>query len=363
MKIFKSILLGSMVLLPVVSTAQTTQKFTAAKSNDFGVVYTLPVTALDITLSARMTKLNPGEFNNYARLHLGIDNAVKQSEYAAEISAAVITVKGIADPESRWQTKLKSGNLPFIMLNQDNCLLSVNTEGVYEPVLPELPKPVAAPPTPLETEEAKQAVTLEMTRSSSKSKKAELAAQRIFELREMRSDLMSGQAENTPPDGKSLELALANISAQEEALTAMFAGTKSTSTIVSTLTFIPDSTDVTNRVIARLSPVDGFVDPDDMTGEPIYLNVKVTERGQMPVNEKGEKKPFPKGGLAYNIPGTARVTITFRNKIILSQDIKLSQLGITYGLDPEIFTDKKSPASAIFDPTTGALIEVGVKTR
>ena len=30
-------------------TAQTTQKFTATKANDYGLVYSLPVTVLDIT--------------------------------------------------------------------------------------------------------------------------------------------------------------------------------------------------------------------------------------------------------------------------------------------------------------------------
>lgn len=361
MKITSLAICAAIGLMSMSASAQTTQKLSASKANEYGLIYTLPQTAIDITLEAEMTKKMPGEFNNYARLHLGIENAVKQPEYSCRLLSAVIGSHGVANPDSKWMIKLKGSGAPYIMLNEDNCLLSINTETVAEPEQLQLPVAQKAAPTPLETEAARQAVTQDMTLSSSRSKKAEIAAQRIFELREARSDLMSGNADNTPPDGKSLQLALDNITAQEAALTAMFAGTTSTSTLVETLSFMPDSNGVSSKVIARLSPVDGFVDPSDLSGEPIYLTVKVTDLGQLPENEKGETKPFPKGGIAYNIPGTARVTITFRGKEIASKTVKIAQLGVEYGLEPSLFTDKKAPSSAIFSPETGALLELGAK--
>lgn len=361
MKITRLAICAAIGLMTMTAGAQTTQKLSASKANEFGLIYTLPRTVIDVTLEAEMIKKMPGEFNNYARLHLGIEKAVKQPEYSCSLLKAVISSHGEANPESKWMIKLKGNGAPYIMLNEDNCLLSINTETVAETEKPELPVAQKAAPTPLETGAAQQAVTQEMTLSSSRSKKAELAAQRIFELREARSDLMSGNADNTPPDGKSLQIALDNITAQESALTAMFAGTTSEWTLVETLSFMPDSNGVSKKVIARLSPVDGFVDASDLSGEPIYLTVKVTDFGQLPENEKGEPKPFPKGGIAYNIPGTAQVSITFRDKEIAAKTVKIAQLGVEYGLDPSLFTDKKAPSSAIFSPETGALLELGAK--
>ena len=187
-----------------------------------------------------------------------------------------------------------------------------------------------------------------MARSASVSKKAELAAQRVFELRETRSDILSGQADNPPADGDAMKLVLDNLAAQEAALTAMFAGTTSTRTEVRKYTLVPDSTDISGRVIARLSAVDGLIDADNLAGAPITVDVKVIEQGTLPVNEKGEVKTFPKGGVAYTIPGTAAVSVNFGGNRVASQQVSLAQLGIVFGLNPALFTDKKEPYKVIF---------------
>ena len=41
----------------------------------------------------------------------------------------------------------------------------------------------------------------------------------------------------------------------------------------------------------------------------------------------------------------------------------MAQLGMTFGLDPALFTDKKEPSFAVFDPVTGALLEIGSVTQ
>ena len=81
----------------------------------------------------------------------------------------------------------------------------------------------------------------------------------------------------------------------------------------------------------------------------------------MPENEKGEPKKFPAGGIAYCIPGSARVSIDFRGKTIWEGHIDAAQYGIVFGLDPKIFSDKKAPAYLIFNPVTGAIQELGSK--
>jgi hypothetical protein len=156
-----------------------------------------------------------------------------------------------------------------------------------------------------------------------------------------------------------MKLVLDNIAAQEAALTAMFSGTTKTYTTVSTVTFEPDSAEVYNKTIARLSPLKGVVDNSDLSGSPITLSMYILDTAKLPVNDKGEAKRFPKGGVAYNIPGTALISISYNGKEVIAKEVSLAQLGVTFGIDPTVFVDKKQPSKATFDPTTGAILQLG----
>lgn len=346
------------LLMP--AAAQTTQKFTASKAGEYALTYSLPRTAVDVTVEAEFIEKTPGEFHNYARRYLNISDAITTPSTALEIKSVVIGTHGEADDSNRWQVQFKSGSTPYMILNEAGCMLSLNTEEIADEVAVELPEAVPAAPTPLEVPAAREAMTQEMIQSSSTSKRAELAAQRIFELREMRSDLISGQADNTPPDGMSLKLALDNLSAQEAALTAMFTGTVKKYTKVYTATVVPeDAEDITGRVVSRISLTDGFVDADDLSGEPVTVDIRSREQASLPVNEKGEEKKFPKGGVAYVIPGTADVTVYFRDRAVARTTVDMSQQGVVFGLEPNLFTDKKAPSKLQLDPATGAVLLIG----
>ena len=53
MKRFSEILsIAAIALLPVAVNAQTTQRLDASKANDYGIIYSLPRTVLDITIEA-----------------------------------------------------------------------------------------------------------------------------------------------------------------------------------------------------------------------------------------------------------------------------------------------------------------------
>ena len=160
-----------------------------------------------------------------------------------------------------------------------------------------------------------------------------------------------------------MKLVLDNLAAQEAALTAMFAGVSTTRTVVEKVTFIPDSTATDNKVIARLSAVDGILEPDNLAGTPITLDVKILERGELPLTEKGGPKAFPKGGVAYRIPGTAQVTVSYAGRSIASAEVPLAQLGVVFGLNPALFSDKRQPYSVTFDTATGAVVKLAPMTE
>ena len=349
---------AAIVLTGSAANAQTSQKITAGKASDYGLIYSLPLTALDIYLEAEISEETPGEFYNYARRHLGINDAVTTAGRAAKLKSVTIVPRGIPDADNRWTAQFKNGTSASMTLTPEGLPLAINGDGAAESKAPAIPAPRAATPSPLEGPAAAQAVTQDMARSSSTSKKAELAAQRIFELRETRSDILSGQADNPPADGAAMKLVLDNLAAQEAALTAMFAGVKTSRTVVEKITFVPDSDEVRDNVIARLSAVDGIIPSDNLAGAPVTLDVKVLERAELPLTEKGELKTFPKGGVAYRIPGRALVTVSYAGRPVASEEVDLAQLGVVFGLNPALFTDKKEPYSVTFDTATGAAVKL-----
>lgn len=362
MKLFKSVAIALAITGISVAQAQTTQKLTADKTNEYALIYSLPLTVVDVTIETLHTVKQPGEFQNYATRYLGLsgDAVVRQPEHTVAIKSVTITPRGMADPENRWQVQFKSGSVPTLTLLDNGIPLSINAD-VEAPSAPTLPVAVAAKPTPLEGDAARQAVTEAMTRSTTLGKKAEAASTRIFELRERRNDIFSGDAETMPPDGQATELILNGLSQQEAALTAMFAGTVQTFTEVATVTFTPGKDDEGKVLLARISPIEGIVAKDDYSGIPLYLSYQILSRGKLPVNEKGEVKKFPKGGVAYTIPGSARISLTFNDEVIGQTDIDVAQLGATFGIEPALFTDKKAPAYVEFSPVTGAIVRLGTK--
>lgn len=339
--------------------AQSTQKFTAGKMNEYGLVYTLPTTAVNVTVEAERTVKTPGEFKLYSKKYLNIDPILEPDDVWT-IKSVTLSTSGISDNADSYLVQFKSGSAPFMILDDNNCPLAVNDESFTLPTPDRLPQPVEMQPSILQTPAAAQAVTAEMLQSQSTAKRAQLAAAKIYELRQSRNDIISGNADQMPADGEAMKLALDNLAKQEAALTAMFTGTVQTATAVRTYTVVPGTSD-SKIVAARVSATDGTVDTDDLSGVPVYLTTKVVAKGSIPTNEKGEEKKFPKGGLAYCVPGQATFTATVANRQLAEIDAEVAQLGIVFGIDPALFSDKKAPAYAIFDPTTGAIREIGTK--
>lgn len=354
------ITLAAAMMAVTAAQAQTTTKLAAGKANEYGLMYTLPLNAFQVTVAAEKTVRTPGEFYQYARKYLNADPIMAPS-VTWRITEAVITERAYPDTEERYMVTLKGGQGNFVMVDESNFPVSLNDEG-YAPQTPEpeLPEAVAAQPTVLERPVARQAVTPEMIQSKSSAKRAELAAAKIYELRTNRNEIITGQADAMPSDGAAMQLALDQINAQEETLTAMFLGTVQTSTEVRTYDVAVPAEDEPERVVVgRLSVVKGLVGPDDLSGAPIYVTITPETRGELPVNEKGVTKTFPKGGVAYRIPGTAKVTVTYQDETLARGTYPVAQYGVVFGLDPALFTAKKSPSYLHFVPLTGGIRELG----
>ena len=334
--------------------AQQTKILTAEKHNEYGLVYTLPLTAFSVEVTAVKEVSVAGPFYPYAKKFAGDSKVISQDAVNWYVESVRVTPYGVPDPANRYLMQLKPGATTFIGVGQDGMLLSINHE-------PELPAVSSSSFTPLEGvpstgKEYLEFVNEDFISAQSPFRQAQLLGEELMEIRDAKISLTRGTAETMPTDGRQLELMLASLDAQEKALMQAFTGNSWKERVVSTFTFIPE--DEARHVLCRISDFDGLVGPDDYSGEPVYITARLVEEPQLPVDAKGEEKKIPKDAVIYCIPGSAELTVSAAGKNIFSQVYPMSQFGFTFGLNPSLFTDKKEPSYAIFDPSTGALLRL-----
>lgn len=334
--------------------AQQTKILKAEKHNEYGLIYSLPSTALEIEVTAVKQTFKGGPYYQYAKKYVGTDKVIMEDSDLWSIESVKITPYGVADPESEYLMQLKPGALTYIGVADDGMLLSINTEPEALPKRKNVTQneEVVAPTG----KEYLQYVGEDFIAAQSSFKQAQMLAEELMEIREAKRDLTRGTAETMPTDGKQLELMLNSLAQEETALMQAFTGSETRCRITRSFTYLPSEEG--KNVLFRLSDFDGFVAADDYSGEPVYINVKVTNEGELPTDDKGEAKKMPKDAVAYCIPGTAEISLSFNGKNIYSKEFQFAQFGVVFGLNPAIFTDKKDPSCAVFDPITGNVKEI-----
>lgn len=355
----KGILSASLILAGVLSSeAQQTKVLTAEKHNEYGLVYSLPTTALQIEVTARKRTRIAGDFYQYSRKYLGTDKVVTEDSEEWTIESVDITPYGIANESTGYLMQLKPGAVTYLGVGEDGMLLSINCA----PSRSTSPSPspaISSSPSSGNgsAREYLQYVNEDFLSSQSKAKQAEMLAASLMEVRDSYISLTRGTADNMPTDGKQLELMLNSLKAQEKALTQAFTGISYESAETRRFTYVPDEEG--NSILFRLSSFAGFVGADDYSGDPVTITTRILRKGKLPVDANGEEKKFPKDGIAYNIPGTARISLKYKGTEIFSRDFDMAQYGTVFAVSPQLFTSKKDPSYAIFSDITGGLLEIG----
>lgn len=339
------------------AAAQQTKILTADKHNEYGLVYTLPQTALRITIEARHQVRKAGPYAQYAKRYIGTDKVIADDAEIWTITNVTAETYGVPDPEQRYLMQLKPGALTYIGVSDDGMLLSINREPAEQPA-PAAYRP-SAPMKTFTGKEYLQYVNEDFLSSQSSAKRAQMLAESLMEVRDAKISLTRGTAETMPTDGRQLELMLASLADQELAITQAFTGSETEETVTRSFTYLPGEDE--EAILLRFSDFAGFVDADDLRGEAVRLHINVTRRGELPVDAKGVEKTLPKDAVIYALPGTADIRLACAGLTLWQQELTLAQYGTVFGLAPTLFTDKKAPSWATFNPVTGALESLGSK--
>lgn len=337
-------------LLP--ASAQEVSRVQVGDNQNYGITYNLPAVSLRVQVDATCTTFKAGIFAQYAEKYLGLTDVPLEDTETWTVSNVSMTAEAVADTARSYHILFNAkGALPTFYL-ADGCLVGINhaPSPSTEPAEPDVAPAAAA--TELH---ATNVMSEELLKAGSKSKQAEIASRQIFRIRESRLNLLTGDVDNLPADGASFQLVLDNLNAQEAAYMELFTGVTTTKTLRREFTYRPVGEGKT--VLFRFSRHFGFVDADDLSGEPYQLQVTVTDdKRSVPVltDAKGKVKPVATG-IAYTVPGKAQAELICKGTVLSQGEWQMGQFGHVEFLSSTQFTNKKVPASASFDAMTGAL--------
>ena len=340
--------------------AQTkVMKASASKVNDYGVQYMLPKTVLTVTVEYSQTQMKAGPYARYASRYLGIPEAevTKEDQTYYTLDKISVSEKGIPDKDQSYFVLFKSKTIaPFVYLTEEGVICTINAD--YQPETP----PVPAGNTPAATVSnvpklnPQSIYTEEYLRAGSVSKMAEVAAKSIYRIRESRQDLLTGEVENVPKDGEAMRIILGNLDAQEKLWIELFTGTVETKTYSKKFTIEPVG-EITKEVLFRFSRHFGVVEADDLSGSPVYWNLRDLKTVEILPPDPKKKAKEPQS-IVYNIPGKGEIEIYTATQKLASSVVNITQFGTTEILATSLLEDKKGQVRVYFYPNTGGIRQI-----
>lgn len=345
-RILLSIVTFSLSLLTCLSQTATAP-YQPGVTTD-GAVYYLPKTALRITIQVEKTTYTPGDFCKYADRYLRLKDVSTTPSVSYRITSVRQEATSVADISKGYSVKFDPKTVASnIALSEDGILLAINATPHPTPLQPRFtpaPRPATVNP--------RQYMNEDILVAGSTAKMAELTALDIYEIRESRSLLVRGQADNMPKDGAQLKLMLNQLDMEDAALTSLFAGTTEKDTTEHVMTIVPNQ-ETDHELLFRFSKKLGLVDDDDLAGEPYYI--KVVNLHSVPMADPdAKKKQKQEQGIYVNVPGKMKATIFNTTENIVTSEFPAAQFGNTELLSGALF-NKRYTTRLWLNPVTGAI--------
>ena len=148
---------------------------------------------------------------------------------------------------------------------------------------------------------------------------AKRAAERIFELRAARQDILLGEY-GDGVYGAGLEAALREIERLENEYLKLFYGTRTVTTTTHRY-IMPVSADMPNNVIARFNSEEGLLAKDNVAGDIVMVSVTPSEMSYPASN--------PKGTVAYRYANNANVVVSFAQEVLARRVLPIFEFGET----------------------------------
>ncbi|MDO4706848.1 MAG: DUF4831 family protein [Porphyromonadaceae bacterium] len=348
MRVFTSTLCTIAALTTNNLLAQTeVRRYNATPDNNYGVLYQLPKTEVEVTATIRETTYTPGLFAPWAELYLSQAPELQPSTHY-EIVHTDIRPIGVPDLGKQYLVSFDKKTIaPFVSLTNNGIIYGINTsqqptnqvdlpiytDTIPSRVLPSLPK--------------------EYSLATSQHKQAEILSNYLYEIRESLLGIITGSAEYLPKDGESMRLILEQLRGEERKALTLFLGDTTIRYNTYSWRIIPELEDMNARELSRFAPELGIIEEGN-EGIPLLFDLTIEQRHDQ-LSEKEQKRLDKLEGVVYNVPGvgTARVRLGDKQTLATAR-IPLPQVGTVQALTKRMFNLSDGRSTAVyFDTTTG----------
>ena len=148
-----------------------------------------------------------------------------------------------------------------------------------------------------------------------------------------------------------MELVLAELDKQEQALTELFTGRKTRREEHKRISLEPEK----KTMLLFFSAENGFTDSENIDADTISIDIKLQPQRLVKLSDK-ELKALKKSKLVpsqivYNLPGNGDVKVSLKGEILAQKTIPVAQIGIDVPLGKELFTGEQLPVIVISEKT------------
>ena len=325
---------------------------------EYGMYYHLPKTVVMVEMVVEKVVVKAGPFFRFSQRLLNITEV--ETENIEEWRIVGANVSTIGEPDAKRQYRISTtGNPSMAAINLTNkgVLAGINLENYVDPEYHDTDEKEIITLSQIDFNDVPY--TGEQLIKSSTGAMAEEVAKEIYRLRLLRSQILKGELETLPPDNGAYELTLSEINRQEKALVELFTGKVIKQTIRKNFYFTPEVGKILNTVLLRFSAQKGFLDPMDVSGTPVYIEVDVNASNQKDFVAAETSKSLNKSGLVYCSPVPAEVKIIDRTLLLTTQTIQLAQFGRTLRMPADLLNG--SNVGVKLNPATGAVQSVFYK--
>ena len=379
MKQTKFIMLGAMVMLPMIITAQSYRSFSmnSGKESSNSIIYNLPKTDLVIRFKVEKTTRTKGIYSDNAYM-LGIDNIALKNTTTYRIVSADISERISADANKRYimnvdnnvrVEKTTFGTIKSVLMKGQNI-----NNGLSTKVMCDIPS-CKYDSDPKEMQN-RQSLSLEVKSTYEKllmqqgllTKYPQMTADKVVveikRLRDKQIELLSGGWEGTYMN-TTVDFMYKQLDEIISSYVALFTGIEKTETEEYIFVITPEKPIILEEdlllPVCKFSATNGLMDLNEK-GEGAKVNVRIhsyvtTEENAKNsmdsyMNEQMKKKLNKEGvGIYYMVPQKVKVTLQGMDMTNVSKIVKLMQYGnVAYTLSYE--------NNILFDQNTGELIRI-----
>lgn len=318
-------------------------KSTSTQSGPQTLIYSLPKTRLDISISVTKVTTIAGPYAAYAQKFLNITGAPVTDSEVYEISGVKINPVNEPDPDQFYSVSFKSypSNLDKLftmtqhglMLNLENSWNSLSREfpskhqgsgiaferSIYDPMITEdvdtLYKTILTDASFVKVPIYKKSLEIKKEED-----KAQDMANLILKLRKRKLKLMMGEYEYHP-DGAALKVINEELGKQEQELMSHFIGKKITETKTYEYSLTPSGT--VSKEILWFSEEAGISDAPKSGLNAISATVTIKENG-LPA---GEMKGKVTNNIYFRSPVMSQVNVKLGSTVLAEAKVPVYQAG------------------------------------